>query len=240
MHRSPSFVRYHVAVSPLAGRLALLLLLVCGLLLPGCTGRRPLVDVREDAQWHEQYGRYDQALADYQEYVDRDKTDLQARLDLSRLLSHYERYREAAVHMEVAYSLAPQREHVVEQYAQTLFLADYHDTLLTRLRERAEARQTVDEYLRLAEWADRVGDTDQTRRALLTAERLGEGARIEPYVELAKLAARTGDTQAEVLRLKQALYIDLHDGDDRTDPDVAARLRAHGLVPGPTIALPPR
>jgi hypothetical protein len=142
--------------------------------------------------------------------------------------------------MEVAYSLGSHREHVVEQYAETLFLADNHDMLLTRLRERAESRGTVDEYLRLAHWASRVGDPDQARSALLTAERLGEGERVEPYLELAKLAARVGDMETEVLRLKQALWVDLNDGDEQVDPEVSTRLRAHGLIPGPTIAVSPR
>lgn len=221
-------------------RLALALLLGSLLVLPACNGRRPLEQVRADAQAHERYGRLHQALADYQEYVDRNKTNVQARLDLSRLLVIHDRPREAAVHMEVAYSLGSHREHVVDQYAQTMFLADQHDVLLMRLRERAESQSTVDAYLLLAHWAEQVGDTDQLRRALLTAERLGEGARFEPYLELAKLAGRLGDTETEILRLRQALYVDLQSGEEQINPEIATRLRAHGLVPGRTIAIPPR
>ncbi len=240
MHTSgPSAARFTpTRSSHLLPTLAVLLTLLVG--LAGCNTQRPLYQVREDAQEHENYGRNAQALADYQEYVDRDKTNLKARLDLSRLLVQFERYREASVHMEVAYSLGSNRAEVVEQYAETMFLADNPDLLLLRLGERAETKSTVDAYLLLAHWADRVGDTDQRRRALLSAERLGEGQRLEPYLELAKLAARVGDDEAEILRLKQALYIDLNDGDEAIHPEIRRRLREHGLVVGPTIAIPPR
>jgi tetratricopeptide (TPR) repeat protein len=240
MHTSgPSAARLTpTRASHLLPALAVLLTLVVG--LTGCNAQRPLYQVREAAQEHENYGRDEQALADYQEYVDRNKTNLQARLDLSRLLVRFERYRQASMHMEIAYSLGSNRDEVVEQYAETMFLADNPDVLLLRLGERAETQSTVDAYLLLAHWADRVGDTDQRRRALLSAERLGEGKRLEPYLELAKLAARVGDDATEIMRLKQALYIDLNDGDDIIHPQIRRRLREHGLVVGPTIAIPPR
>ena len=208
-------------------------------LVTGCTGQRPLTVVRADAREAEQFGRIDEALADYQEYVDRDSVNLQARMDLARVLLELGKPKEAAIHADVAYSLRPDREDVVDLFCKAFYEAGYNDSLMMRLRERAEGMGSVDEYMRLAEWSDRMGDTDQARMALLSAIRLAGDKRKEPYILLADIAERKGDKETAITLLRKALYVDIHDGDDKMDEKLAQRLRDYGFIPGPTIAISP-
>ena len=199
----------------------------------GCGEQRLLVIVRDDARQHEREGSFTEALADYQEYVSRAPTSLRGRCDVARLLVILDDPKLAREHMEIAYSLAPNREKVVAQYCETVFLTGDLDGLMTRLRDRAEGSASVDEYLRLAHWALEMGDIDEARSALLAAARLAGDQRVEPYIALADLAERLDDPEEAVRRLRQALYVDIE------DQAVQQRLRDYGYVPGPTIATQP-
>jgi Flp pilus assembly protein TadD len=216
--------------------LAVGLLSVC-LTCLGCSGQRPLYAVREDGAEHERYGRLVDAEADYREYVERSRTNAQARVDLARVLTKLDRKSEAREHLELAYSLRPDDEDILDQYCEAVFDNGDYDILVRRLRDRAESRNTVQDYMRLGHWMLAMDDIDQARIAYRTAARLSGGQQIEPYLALADLAGRIRDVETEMLRLRQALYIDIEQ--EINDEGIRQRLRDAGMIPGPTVALPP-
>lgn len=201
--------------------------------LTGCASQRTLIEVREDADRAFERGNYQVAAVDYQEVADRKPSDWRSRAKLAKTLLILNRPGEAVENAAVAQRLRSDREELVELYSRALFEAGQHDTLLLFLRERAQQRQGVGDWLRLGAYAARVGDADLAERALLTAARLDAGTTMEPQMALAEFYASIGDDDQAVRRLRMALWL------DPGNESVRRRLRAFGEIPGPSLALKP-
>jgi len=211
----------------------LLAILLLPLALAACEAQRTVLEVREDAAFHYRYGRYAQAAEDYAEVVERDPADWRARTRLGETLLLIERPDAAREQLAIAYGVRPNDDDIVTLYAQALLASDRTDELISLLRAHAEANRTVENFLRLGEFAQEVGDVDEAERAFLTAARLDEGRSVAPQLALADLYASVGDEERALRRLRMALYLD-----PRSEM-IQQRIRAYGEIPGPSFALVP-
>lgn len=178
-------------------------------------------------------GEYTQAAVEYAAVVDRMPSDWRARVDLAKTLLVQEKPVAAREHLEVAHNIQPRDEEVVDLLAQAMLESDDEASLFSFLHHRTRSRRTVGEFMRLGFFAERAGDVDEAERAYLTAARLDGGLTVEPQVALADLYAHSGDEEAAIRRLRMASYI------EPENPQIRERLRALGMVPGPTLALEP-
>lgn len=207
----------------------------------GCGAPRHLEAVRASGNRNMERQQYDAALVDFQEYVQRAPADARGNFDLGTALVKVGRVRESLPHFWVAYDLNPMQPEFVEGLAEALFLAAEQATvdvgeradLYRFLNDRTRQFPTVDEFLRLGRYARRLGDADEALTALLTAARIDAGRTVAPQLALADFYEAAGDTDAAILRLRMALFL------DPRNPEIASRLRALGEIPGPTLALPP-
>lgn len=198
-----------------------------------CATHTPLTTLRERGDQAFARGDYEVAAQQYGQYVARRPADARARHDLGRALIADGRPGEAIAHLRVAHDLHPDRTEYIESLAEALHAAGRTDELYAFLRGLASDRGGVDDFLRLGQYALKLGDVDEAERALLTAAALDEGRSLEPQLALATLYQSVGDRERAVDRLRMALWV------DPANPQVAQRLRDLGEVPGPTMARPP-
>jgi hypothetical protein len=78
-----------------------------------------------------------------------------------------------------------------------------------------------------------MGDADGAEHALLTAAKIDGGKTAAPQIALADFYRSIGDKKAEIVRLRNALYL------DPKNPEIPKRLRELGEIPGPSLAMPP-
>lgn len=206
-----------------------------------CQTQRPLEYVRESGNKHFSQQRYSSALADFQEYVERAPGDARANYDMGRTLLELGRIPESIPYFWVAYDVDSLRKEYVDGLAEALCRAA--ETAPVDLGERAElyrflnsrVRQfpTTEEFLRLGKYAERLGDADEALTAYLTAARIDQGQSLAPQLALAEFYLARGDREEGMRRLRMALHLDLQ------NPEIAARIRSLGEIPGPTFALTP-
>jgi cytochrome c-type biogenesis protein CcmH/NrfG len=135
--------------------------------------------------------------------------------------------------LEVAYTIKPLDNTVLELLATAMLQSEDFDAMSTELRRLAEDRNGVSEWMRYGTFLQKAGDFDTAETALKTAARLDRGQRVEPQLALASLYRDAGDDKKAVARLKNALYL------APDDPDIMSALRSYGEIPGPTLATVP-
>jgi len=206
---------------------------LAAILLCACTTQRPLHVVQKNGDWHFKRAEFADAAAQYQEIVDRSPGDWTAHYMLGRCLLETGQYADARRSLEIAFAQQPDHPDIPHALAEAMYRQGDEPRLFAFLRERAEATQSPDAYLRLAQYSLRLDDPDSARLALDTAIELDEAASVMPYLLAAELAERVGDRELALRRLRQAYGI------EPRNEEVNNRLRALGEIPGPTIALPP-
>lgn len=206
---------------------------VAGLVLAGCTGQRPLVDVRASGEKAYERGQYDRALADYVEYVGRRPGDDDVQNKLALTLLQVNDAPRAVEHAWRAHDLNPQKEEYVETLAESMYQAGQTSELHTFLRRQTESRGRVSDYLRLGRYSALTGDADSAETALKTAAELDRGRTLAPQLALADFYRRIGDKPSEIRRLRMALYL------DPANSEITERLRELGEIPGPSFVLKP-
>lgn len=215
--------------------LLLVSLLAAPLMLTACTKQRSLLAVRESGERALEEGRYNDAVADFEEYVERLPGDAMGRYNLGRsyLLANPPRPIQARENLYLAYAQRLNDDDVFEALAQALLACGQNEELFRMLRQRALDRQRVEDYMRLGRYALELGDPDQARQAYLTAARIDEGRTAAVQLALADLYAAVGDEERTLRRLRMAYYL------DPENREIADRIRSHGEVPGPTFGLKP-
>lgn len=215
------------------------ILLACLLLLPialtACTKQRSLLAVRESGERALEEGRYNDAVADFEEYVERLPGDAIGRYNLGRsyLLANPPQPTAAREHLYLAYNQRLNDDNVFEALCQALQAGGRTEELFRLLRQRALDRQRPSDYMRLGRYAEEFGDPDQARQAYLTAARIDQGQTASIQLALADLYAKLGDEERALRRLRMALYL------DPNNRDIAERIRGYGEIPGPSFALKP-
>jgi Flp pilus assembly protein TadD len=92
---------------------------------------------------------------------------------------------------------------------------------------------TPSDYIRLAKYCQKAGDTDGAQEAYLQAARLDGGRTVSPQLALADFYTSINDEEAAQKRIRMAYFI------DPRSKAVNERMLAHGLTPAPELALTP-
>ncbi len=225
--RSPRFLYPLVALALLAAAV---------FVLTGCesssNGRSDLA-VREAGDRAYVEGDYAKAVADYTEYYELKPQDARANYNLGRALVKNGQPDLGREKLFVAYSIRPASDEYLEGFADSLVATNRKDELYRVLRERIVGRGATSDYLRLADYARKVGDADQAEQALITASRLEGGTDKKIHMLLADFYTSEKAEKKAVDRLRMVYYL------DPTDPKVVERAKALGEVPGPTFGLRP-
>lgn len=206
--------------------------LFAALLAGGC-GKRSVLMAEDSGQRNLARGNYDTAAADFQEALDQSPGRFESRLGMGKALLALGKPREAREQLEVAHTLRPESGEAIDLLAEAMHGAGEFNAMTRYLRELAEQRQGVMDWVRLGKWTARIGDADSAERALITAARIDRGQTVEPQFELARFYAAIGDDDRAMRRLRMALYI------DPADQRVRDMIRELGATPGPTFAMPP-
>src|SRR5690606_29227347 len=95
--------------------------------------------------------------------------------------------------------------------ARAYFETGRTDDLYRFLRGLTEARARVEDYIRLGEYAARLGDPDGAEHALLTAAKIDKGQTVAPQLALARFYRTIGDNANALKRYRMAYYLDPKD-----------------------------
>lgn len=223
-----------ICVQERGGGLVVALGLILAALLAGCAPS--VYTLRQRGLAHYQAERYDQAKRAFERAVDREPSDPQANYYLGRLALHSGNVDEARNHLEIAYSLyeaepvtPPHMPRLLDALAKTMYRQGEHRQVITFTEQAIERFGTLRDYLRKAEYLARIGDHDSALTAYRTAVEIAEPGDARPHLALADFYESIGDRQRAIDALKQAY---------RANPEnqeAAERLRAYGIVPGPTL-----
>lgn len=227
-----------IAPMPTKSTQAVLVLLILGILalgLAGCAKRdRSAGEIRESANNAYDRGDYAKALAEWEEYARVYPVPLASDLGRGKALLALERPGDAITPLERVYRDDPMDEEKLDLLVLAMFSAGENDRLIALLRDRTRQPGTVEEYLRLARYAEEIGDPDEAERALLAAARVDRGQNREPQLKLAEFYHGIDDEERALQRYAMALWFDY------SDPVISERIRSLGETPGRTFVQVPR
>ena len=198
----------------------------------GCTTQPTTTTLREragDALWQERYG---EAETLYGELVQRYPQDWRVQYGFGVSSMHTGNLSDARQALELAHTLRPANRDIAIDLAEVMFLQDDRNGLFLFLRDRAESRSDSRDWLLLAEYSLMTEDPDSARECIEQAMIVDDASSAGTWLDAATLSERMGDLDSAMMYLRTAYTI---------EPDntvVQDRLRAHGLVPGPTLAMP--
>lgn len=192
-----------------------------------------LNDIHIQAAIAEEQGDDARAHELWSEFVDRRPQSALAEYRLGKVETRMGQYEQAIGHLRVAHDLQPGNIEYLEALADTLVLSNRIDSLMTLLRQTLNEGEPGSGYLRLAKYAQQVGQMDEARESLLLSITQSKGTSALPYLNMANFARSIKDEKLETQYLRYALWF------DRADPTVLSRLNELGLIPGPSLALPP-
>lgn len=200
--------------------------------LGGCQ-TRSLVAVRDSGDQHFRYAEYDAALAEYQEYIDRNPGNAHVHHMMGNTYLKLNRPGLAVEQLKLAHTLRLEDDDIFASLAAGLYMDKKFDDLNRLLRARTVGRGRMQDWALLAEYADRLGDQDEAQRAWLTAAKVDGGKSVLPQLSLAKLYMRVGDRDRARKRLAMAYYL------EPTNAEIKTLARQLSDVPGPTYGVVP-
>ena len=188
-----------------------------------------LRDRAHRAMWQ---GRWVDAEALYGELVADAPQDWRIQYGYGRSAMHVGDYSEARQALEIAHTLRPKDTQIALDLAEVMYLQGAKDALFQFLHDRAEAQKTAEAYLLLAEYALMFDDPDSALEFITQAMVVDDASSVDPYLTAATLSEQIGDLDGAMRYLRIGWQIDpQHEVIDE-------RLRAYGVVPGPTLAMP--
>lgn len=174
-----------------------------------------------------------QALAHWQEYVDRRPHSHFAQYNLGMTEARLGMYISAIQHLTTAHDLRPGEVQYIESLADTYYAAGQTEDMMTLLQETSNEGMGVDGHLRLARYAQQAGLLDDAKAAIRSAMIFDKGESAAPYMAMADFAQQINDHDLELQSLRQALWF------DRSSNDLDQRFLALGVTPGPSLAIAP-
>ncbi len=214
-------------------RLALVVL--AGLtILAGC---KTSAGYRGEAQTHRQAGELQAAADVLAASVAKNPANSQNRYLLGKTLNELDQPLDAQTHLDVAADLL--RDHpdrlapVLDELARSYYLQGANEQLYAFLEAQTARLGTTADYLRLAEYMVKINDIDAAQDAFERAAYFAPPGDAQPYL---KMAAFYESINAHPQAVEAYRYA-LNEAPD--DPKVAAGLRRHDYVPGPSLKLEP-
>lgn len=127
----------------------------------------------------------------------------------------------------------PTRTQISDALAQSMFEQGMRQRLYQYLQQQVSLYGTTDDYYRLAHWMSALGDRDAAELAYRKAARIAANEDATPHLKLADFYDAIGDRESALIELRKAYTI------NPSIPGLADNIRAHGMVPGPTIRILP-
>jgi len=228
-------------------------LLACVMACGGC-----MSNTRLNAYHAYHAGQVDAAQRSFATCVEYDPADWRSRYYLGVIALERGDPVAARRHLELAYSLRQDRQiemqrpldrpapsppvanharwprlpEIIDALAEAIDRQGEYPQLIAFLDDVAQTYGTPDDFVRLGAYLEQHGDHDAALIAYRKAARIAGDREARPYVVLADFYDAM-DHRAEALEQLRRAY-----GIDPNYPGLADRLRAHGLVPGPTVVLP--
>ena len=197
----------------------------------GC--QRSLLAVRESGDDNYAHGRYEAALTDYQEYLQRSPGRPEVYHMLGRTYLAMGQTGMARENLLIAHSLRVEDDAIFASACEGLYADKKYEDLNLLLKARIIDHGRMKDYLLLADYAQKQGDMDAAQSALLTAAKVDGGRSIQPQLELAKVYMKVGDSQRAVQRLRMAYFI------DPKNVEVTTLAQQLGEIVGPSFAIMP-
>jgi len=196
--------------------------------LTGCgqPSNTTLLERGNYAMWQ---GRWSDAATSFQMAAEQHPGDWQAQYHLGQCYLEMGDATSASQSLAVAESLRPADSEIAALYAESLLLSNEQDKLYSFLLNRAQKQQTVNDWIIFAEYTMDLDDPDSATNAINTAITISNGTDAQPYIIAASFAERLGDDTLAVHRWREAWMI------EPSNDSVSNALRAHGIVPGPTM-----
>jgi tetratricopeptide (TPR) repeat protein len=236
--------------------LGLLCLISAALASTGCVQELPNDALRVKAYDAYRAGDVELARQRFEDCVAKDATDVKSHYYLGRLaldkLDNASGY--ARRHLEIANTINnsktvrrtvaetgsaatavpyPTTAEIADALAEALYRQNNPPQLFGFLQEQVDTHGTVHDYLRQAHYLRLLGDPDGARTAIIKAIKNREPKDPLPYIELGDLYAEVGNKAEAITAYRKAFYI------YPTEPGLGTKLRALGVVPGPTVGLQP-
>ncbi len=210
-----------------------LLLVACLLSTVGCESvgfvRRDAEDAIERGDWQRAEMRVNEVLAI-------DPSDWKALYYRGLIRLEQKRPADAAIALERSLALRegyPEADDVADALAEALYRQDdakgLHDFLSRRTRESGRAA----DFMRQAKFLTRIGDHDGAKVAYRKAVHFWPSNDVTPHVEMADFYESIGDKKNTIAALTAAYRI------NPNIPRINNRLRALGVIVGPTLAQTP-
>jgi tetratricopeptide (TPR) repeat protein len=212
----------------LAGSLCLLSMVGGG----GCA-ERSLVAVRDTGDVYLSEKKYDAAIEQYQEYVNRSPGNAYVYYRLGQAYLGAGQTGLARENALVAHSLRVEDDAIFAGAADALYADKNYEQLNRLLRARTIDRGKMQDFLLLGKYSELQGDVDEAQRAYLTGAQVDGGNSWQPHLALAKLYKKVGDKRRYDRRLAMAFYA------GPNEPAVIEEVRQSGAIPGPTFGIPP-
>lgn len=178
-------------------------------------------------------GRWDEAAALYEQYIDIRPHETEVLVAQGRALLELGRSSEAREHLAVAWGLEPQDPEIVRLYGRALRESTGAPAAIGFARRAGEGVVSPEIAEAAADVLREAGAPDDAEAVLLSAARRHGSTSAAPHRALAAFYRALGDESRELERWRVVLWFDNEDGEAR------ARLQQLGQVPGPTLALPP-
>jgi tetratricopeptide (TPR) repeat protein len=204
------------------------------LALAGCAlPNEELRDRASTALFQHDIARADRLLT---QAVEQKPTDWEAQFMLGKIRLEEGKYAQAQLLLEQALALhgeQSQTPEILDALAEAMYRQGDRAGLAGFLKQTASERQRPRDFIRQAWYLSKIGDPDGAALALKKAAAMAGKNNPYPYLEMADFYTEVNDTDNAILALRRAYTISPH------NPQIAARLRQLGVVPGPTTLLPP-
>lgn len=212
---------------------ALLICVLAPFALLACGLQRPLHRIRSDAILAAEHSKWEKAIADWDEYVNRKPDDDTARYELGRAYMAVGNHGAAQKQFGIAHDMRPLNDKYLDGLAESMFAGGQYDELTAFLNRQTSERGRVVDYSRLGKYAARMGHPDEAQQALLMAARVDRGMNFGPQKDLADFYGSIGDKTNQLRRLRMAWHL------APDEPSLIKALRELGEIPGPSVGLVP-
>ena len=181
-------------------------------------------------------GEYERAGKLLASAADKDPSNWYTHYYLGMVHLNLNRPLEAQLELEMAEGVRPDNSvmpQILDALAESIYLQDESAALHVLLARACADWGTTHDFLRQAKYLALIGDADSAKIALRKATHFAPDDDVTPYLATADFYESLGDGTNAVTALRRALSI---------EPDstkIKNRLRAHGVIPGPTVELPP-
>ncbi|MEO0513162.1 MAG: tetratricopeptide repeat protein [Planctomycetota bacterium] len=194
---------------------------------------RPASSYRTIARAAFNGGRYEDSIDSYEQYLRLRPTDAEARYELGRVFLEAGRPGSAREQFTIAYESDVDNEVYIDALANALAATGDRRATYDHVSAVATRRNTVDDFLRVADVARRFGDVDKVEDSLLTAAALDRGQRADVQIRLSDFYGQVGDSKRQIRRLRMAYFI------DQKSEEIIERATALGEIIGPSWRIRP-